>query len=81
MVFSIQNGSYSSPLVDYPILSEKYGAKESDETNPWFEHAFIEISSLEQLVELTKDVDKKIILWNEVIDGHPLLMIYDNWLE
>ena len=81
MVFSIQNGSYSSPLVDYPILSEKYGAKEADETDPWFEHAIIEINSLEQLIELTKDTGHNIILHRDPLDGIPWLMIYDNWLE
>lgn len=81
MIFAIQDASYSSPLINYPILSGKYGAINADEKDPWFEHAIIEIYSLEQLVELAKDTGKNIILCNEVLGGRPLLMIYDNWIE
>lgn len=81
MIFAIQDATYSSPLINYPILSGKYGAINADVKDPWCEHAIIEINSLEQLIELTKDTGHDIILCREPLDGTPRLMIYDNRLE
>lgn len=81
MIFAIQNAYYDNPLVDYPVLREKYGATDGAPSGPLCEHALIEINTLEQVMQLSKTIDQKIIFMNQEEDGYPLLLIYDGWIE
>lgn len=83
MLFAIQNAHYDCPLGDYPVLSEKYGAHRNvfNVDDPWYEHALIEIDCLEQLLQLSKDTGKSIVVNRDKLAGHPWLMIYDDYLE
>ena len=81
MIFAIQDACFDNPLVNYPVLREKYGATDGAPSGPWCEHALIALNTLEQVVQLSKDIDQKIIFMNQEEDGHPLLLIYDGWIE
>ena len=82
MKFAIQTASFNNPIPDYPILLEKYGAVSSDCDNPWCEHAIVELSSLNELVQLSKDTQHNIIVkTKDAYFDNPILIIYDNYIE
>lgn len=86
MKFQIQNALCEDPLKPgvgkaYPVLGEKWGAVSSEETAPWHEHAVIEINSIEQLLELAKDLGRRLIVGTCEEPGSPHLTIYDDYIE
>lgn len=81
MIFAIQDASFDNPLINYPVLREKYDATDGAPSGPWCEHALISLNTLEQVLQLSKDLNKKIIFTNLKEDVHPLLLIYDNYIE
>lgn len=81
MLFAIQDAFFNNPLTNYPVLREKYGARDGNPSGPWCEHALIELNTLEQVMQLAKDVDRRIIFMNQEEESRPLLLIYDWWIE
>ena len=84
MKFAIQNTLWEDPSIEYPVLVQKYHAVSSNPDDPFQACAIIEIGSLEQLLELSRDVGHEIIVHNTnefTVGSLPKLEIYDTWRE
>lgn len=90
MKFAIRTANHNDPLTSedewrrYPVLAHKYHASSAKNRDPWCACAVIEISSLEEFIQLKEDVKYPIILGDrheESYYEYPILTIYDDYIE
>jgi len=82
LITSTLSGSY---VCDYEKQLQKYGYKVEEREGYYgkYEVSTIEINSLEDLVNLQKDINEELIIdfTSENPNHEPFIEIYDNWRE